>query len=497
MKMLTRFACLMVALSLIGCYPEERIWWSPKGDQAIVVVNDQLRLVTAEGELGRPLLGGASIKDWLFKTLTWLPDGTGFVCSRKRHVPTWAEAQKLIPAKEAERIEAWLPMVLPTLEFQIARVKDPGNLTGLQALIPGHDKEVFEVGLRVLYERQRADVEKMFLKLPQGKEILAQLADSQKNFSVVELCIVRLATSADEQPAGIAWSLLDPVFMPKVSPKHDAIAFLQLHENSDAPDLKVMSLDGKTSLEIAQRISSGGFQWMPDGRTLIFTNALGQPGDSLQSIQQITVLQESGALMRPAYDKLPDGSQVKVEAADRLSEARLLALAILPGRASLHPLPDGRVLFASQPITLPMVGARPELAPLLHLIAADGQSLSTIPTAQGDLPTDLGYMVVSPDGKYIAVVEEATDAVAVVEVSTGKTEIISEPHPDWNCETVPAWKSATELTFAALDDKSHKPCWMLWSAAGGKHSLSGQWPAYATHDWLSERKSSSSAKANP
>ncbi len=497
MKFLTRCACLLVVFTLIGCYPEERIWWSPKGDRAIVAVNDQLHLVTNEGGLGEPLLGGASIKDWLFKTLDWLPDGTGFVCSRRRHVRTWAEAQKLIPAKESERIEAWLPMVLPTLEFQIARVKDPGNLTGLQALIPGHDKEVFDAGLRVLYERQRADVEKAFRKLPQGEEILGQLADPQGNFSVIELCIVRLGPSTNESPVGIAWGMLDPVFMPKVSPKHDAIAFLQLHENSDAPDLIVISLDGKTSLVIAQQISSAGFQWMRDGRTLVFTNSLGQSGDSLHSIQQITVLQESGALMRPAYDKMPDGSQIKVESPDRLSESKLLALAILTGRASLHPLPDGRILFASQPITLPMVGSRPKLEPLLHLIAADGQSLSTVPTVPGDLPTDLGYMVVSPDGKCVAVVEKATDAVAVVEIGTGKTEIISEPHPDWNCETVPAWKSATELTFAALDDKTHAPCWMLWSAAGGKHSLSTQWTVAATQDWLKERKSSTAAKANP
>jgi hypothetical protein len=497
MKILTRFACLLAALSLSGCYPEERVWWSPKGDRAIVAVNDQLHLVTAEGEQGQPLLGSSSIKDWLIKTLDWLPDGTGFVCSRRRYVRTWAETQKLIPAKESDRIEEWLPMVLPTLEFQIARVKEPANITGLQGLIPGNDKALFEAGLRVLFERQRADVEKVLRKVPHGEGLLAELADPRGMFSVIELCVVRLEQPTDAALQGIAWGLLDPVFMPKVSPKHDVIAFLQTYDNRDAPYLKVMSLDGKTSLDIAQQISFGGFQWMPDGRTLVFTNALGQPGDSLQSIQQITVLQESGALMLPPYEVQPDGSQLRVEAADRLSEPRLLALALLPGRASLHPLPDGRILFASQPITLPAVEARPKLEPLLHLIAADGQSVSTVPTAPGDLPTDLNYMVVSPDGKRVAVVEGATDAVAVVEVDTGKTEIISEPHPDWSCETMPAWKSATELTFAALDDKTHAPCWMLWSVTGGKRSLSGRWPAADTHDWLTERKSSSSVKTAP
>lgn len=488
MKIFPRYLCLLAALWLCGCYPEERIWWSPKGDRAIVAVNNHLHLVTADGALGEPLLGGASIEEWLVKTLAWLPDGSGFVCSRKRHVRTWEETKKLISAKESEQIEAWLPMVLPTLEFEIARIKEPAHVSGLQALMPGHDRSEFVAGLWVLWERQRAEVEKVLRKLPQGEKIMAEINDARGLFSVFELCIVRLDQS-QEAVQGIAWGLLELPLMPKVSPKHAAVAFLQFNEDKDAPDLHVSSLDGKTSALIAQQISSGGFQWMPDGRTLVFTKSLGQPKDSLQSIQQITVLQESGALIRPSRDNRLEG--------DRLPEARLLALALMPERAALHPLPDGRILFASQPITLPVVESRPKLEPLLHLIAADGQSLSTIPTAPGDLPTDLNDMVVSPDGKHIAVVEEATDAVAVVEVSSGKTEIISAPHPNWSCETVPAWKSATELTFAALDEKTRAPCWMLWSAEKGKRSLSSQWSAAATHDWLSERKPEPAKKTNP
>jgi hypothetical protein len=489
MKILFRCICVLAALWLCGCYPEERIWWSPKGDRAIVAVNNQLHLVTAEGALGEPLLGGASIEDWLVKTLAWLPDGTGFVCSRKRHVRTWDEVKKLISPKESERIEAWLPMVLPTLEFEVARIKEPGQVNELQALAPEHDKSVFVAGLWVLFERQRAEVEKVLRKLPQGEKIIGEIDDARGIFSVFELCVVRLGQPVEAAPQGIAWGLLEIPLMPKVSPRHDAVAFLQFNEDNEAPDLHVASLDGKTSLIIAQQISSGGFQWMPDGRTLVFTKSLGQPKDSLQSIQQLTVLQESGALMKPSQDNRPEG--------DRLPEARLLALALMPERAALHPLPDGRILFASQPITLPVVESRPKLEPLLHLIAADGQSLSTIPTAPGDLPTDLNYMIVSPDGTRIAVVEEATDAVAVVEVISGKTEIISAPHPNWSCETVPAWKSATELTFAALDEKTHAPCWMLWSAEKGKRNLSGQWPAAVTHDWLSERKPEPATKRNP
>jgi hypothetical protein len=135
--------------------------------------------------------------------------------------------------------------------------------------------------------------------------------------------------------------------------------------------------------------------------------------------------------------------------------------------------------------------AGPELAANLFLISADGQSLSTIPTKPGDLPTDLGWFVLSPDGKSVAIVEGSTDAVAVVELSTGKTEIISPPHEGWDCQTVPSWKSAVELTFAALDPASKTTQWMLWSAENGTRSISKKWPAAAISQWLAAPKKES------
>ncbi|MFZ4593382.1 MAG: hypothetical protein ACOYOF_03940 [Verrucomicrobiaceae bacterium] len=485
MKGIVRWWCLIAALLLGGCLPEERIWWSPQGDRAIVLVDDHLHLVTANGELGKALLNGASIEDWLVKTLSWLPDGTGFVCSRVRRVPTWEEAKPLIATEEVKRIESWLPTVLPTLKSEIARIVEPSGINSLQPLLPGENKQLFEIGLRILVERHRADVEQVLRKLPQGDKIASELNAPAGRFPVQELCIVKLDQPLGSAPQGIAWSLLELPIMPKVSPKHNAIAFLQLSEDTETAQLNVMTLDGKSRLTIAHQVSSGSFQWMPDGRTLVFTKPLGQQGDSVQSIQQVTVLQPSGALMKPPYDPQPDGSLLKVNAPDRLAEPKLLAMALLPGSASLRPLPDGRILFASQPITLPVVESRPKLEPLLHLISADGRSLSTIPTAPGDLPTDLNYLVPSPDGTHVAVVEAETDAVAIVELSTGKTEIISAPHSGWKCETIPAWKSATELTFAALGTDTRTPQWMLWSTANGTRSISDKWPATATTHWLS------------
>jgi len=81
-------------------------------------------------------------------------------------------------------------------------------------------------------------------------------------------------------------------------------------------------------------------------------------------------------------------------------------------------------------------------------------------------------------------VDGANDAVAVVDLASGVTEVVSPAHPDWHCTTIPAWRSSAELSFAALDKPDGSPAWMLWSKAGGVRSISGKWPAQATGDWL-------------
>ena len=159
---------------------------------------------------------------------------------------------------------------------------------------------------------------------------------------------------------------------------------------------------------------------------------------------------------------------------------------------TLQALPDGRVLFASPPVTLPALPG-PEVVSQFHLISADGKSLASIPTILGDLPTDLQWFLASPDGKRVAVSEGATDAVAIVEVATGKTEIISSSESGWSSETIPAWKSATELTYVALDPVTKSPRWMLWSAEGGARCISDHWTSSATSGWMRAPKSETPA----
>lgn len=492
--------CLMAALLLGGCYPEERIWWSPKGDRAVVLLADRvLHLMNAQGELGPALFGGQSFEDWGVLTVAWLPDGSGILCSRTRQVRSWEAVKAQIPNDEAETVEKRLGEVIPAFQAMIKNRADPATIQTIESLCQMKEKALFMAGLRILFQTRRGDIEQLLRPLPHGEKLIAELDDPGKGFSVVELCLLKLDAAAPAEPQALATRLLSLLMAPRVSPRHEALAYLELNEGDDGENARLMvqTLDGKGRLEVAQRLSTLHYQWLPDGRSLVFTSPMAREGDSIQCVRRVTALQASGELMKPAYELGTDGKMGRVEGADRLSEARTLAMAVMPDRHALQVLPDGRVLFASQPVTLPLPGDSVPLDPRLYVISADGSALHEVPTQPGDLPTDLNFFVVSPSGSHIAVVEKGTDAVALVEVDTGRTQIISELNPGWKCETVPAWKTDTELTFAGLNAVTKRPQLKVWSAASGISSLSEKWPANATEKWLSPPKSETPQAQSP
>jgi len=470
--MKTRHFILLLVLMLTGCLPEERVWWSPQGDVAVVASGDMVQLVTADGHSSRPLNLGRW--DELFKSVSWLRDGSGFVAQRTRVVAKWDELRGLIPAEEIRSVEMMLPLVIPLLETAASLGDQAKTLEDMISGLSESQMKRFAHAMRRKFEQEPERVEKLLLALPKGGELAESFKKSGTGYEISEQCVFKLDGEVVTEAKPLTCSLLRPALMPHVSPRHDALAFLRLDADGKSVALEIITLDGGAEQTVARQVS-GAFDWTPDGRALVFMAPLGGEGEKLQSIHRINVIEENGSLAKP-------GKPVT------------LATAITLNRPVVQVLADGRVLFASQPVTLPATGTGPELAPRLYVIAADGSAVAPIPTAPGDLPVNLGFFIASPDGKHIAVVESETDAVAVVEIDTGKTQIISPPHPRWQCRTMPAWKSATELTFAALHDGA--PAWMLWSEGKPLRCISESWPKSSTAKWL-EQKSDSATSQSP
>jgi hypothetical protein len=467
MNLLRTLFCLL-ALCLGGCLPEERFWWSPDGVRAVVAVGENIHVATAGGDLKAPLSGDLQIDGDLPRHVSWLPDGTGFVLLRVQRRSTWEEARALLPAEEANEIERRALAIPSLLNAAVAMAGDADAIESLFDVIPVREKVLVSAAFFCARERQWAAVEAALLAAPKGAEILAKLKAETAPFRVHDICLVKLRDDRlDGEPRSIIRSI-HPVVLPAVSPKYPAVAYWRVVDEDKSVSLEVSTLDGKSRLQVAQS-KSAMFDWAADGRSVVFAASVADEDVLFQNIRKVAVLQESGNLVD------------KIEPFD-------LAVAIVTNPIRLCALPDGRVLFASQPATLPAPSKSLDLAPRLFVISADGKSVDAVQTAPGDLPTNLSYFAASPDGKRVAVVESDTDAVAVVELTTGKTEIVSPPHPSWRCRTMPAWKSASELTFAALGSPSGKPKWVLWTQGKGVRLISDKWPDGATMGWLEEKK---------
>ncbi|WP_075087321.1 TolB family protein [Verrucomicrobium spinosum] len=322
----------------------------------------------------------------------------------------------------------------------------------------------------------------MLKRSPAGQELIKQLQQEKIGQVVHEICVVDLKTvkPGGPEPRVLLRSLRD-LTSPKVSSRHATVAFLRMMEEDESASLEVCALKGGEPTVLAQQVGLS-FDWSPNGRSLVYTTAFSGTGSVMRRVHRVTALDEKG----------------EVASEETRGTVENLALAVMPSPNRVQNLPDGRVLISALPLTLPMAGTEPEVESRLYIISVDGKTLTPVPTAPGGLPGDLGYFVVSPDGKRVAVAEGGSDAVAVVELDSGKTTMVSPAHPNWQCRTLPAWKSATELTFAALDGSPAAPRWMIWSEESGTRSLSASWSAEATAEWLelkTNRESQPAAEA--
>lgn len=473
MKKILPVLIFLLTLSLSGCIPSERFWWAPDGERAVVVLDGQLHLVGENGQLGESIaMEGGGVDFAVLDGVDWFSDSSGFVAHRAFAVERWVDFVPLISGDEVERIEQISEVVPDLLRSAVILGGDAGNLNALLNRIDGARPDFVRNAFLLSLERRADSVTGALSKAPKASANLEAYLEEVHGFFVHEIVSVSLDHETGTTDFTVLHRSVEALASPKISPQFPLVAFARISPNSKKlVSVEVVSADGGATTVCAKRVHPA-FDWSVDGLSL--TTMVPAAGEGfLTQIKSTRLLDSQG-------DWLPRPMRI----------ASNIVASVMPFVPRIETLPDGDLLFASRNGDFPVVNADAPFEASLYRFSMKDGKLSRIPTSPGALPMNLGFFVASPDGERVAVVESETDVMAVVELATGKSEFVSPPHKNWKCRTLPNWKSAGEVSFAALDSSTRRIEWRVWKTSGGTRPLSAGWPEGSTAGWLekSEQK---------
>lgn len=465
MKALLQTGTALACFLLAACEPKERAEWSPDGSRAALLAEQRLHFTDLQGGLSEALPDrddgpGRFVVD----AFDWLPDSSGLVVHRIRIASKWEDLAPLLPSADKFRVETLAARAPDLLRAAVAIHGDLDRADQLLGKLAPGEGLTLANALRLALAQDTSAVRAALSDAPTALASLEAGGTAEPGFLLHEIAVLRpdSATSAEIVSRGMRG-----VQSLRVSPRHPVVAGALETDVANRYDLVVLPLDAGTPLVVASG-TTRAFDWTPDGRSLVYLSSVSEGSGGLVGIERRQVLDNQGRLGKTLPGGESDGE---------------LAYAIVAFAPRLAVLPGGEILFASHPVSLPAGTGDLEQNPRLYRLPAEGGAPIAVPTEPGALPMDLGYFAPSPDGRRLAVVESGTDAVAVVDLESGKSELVAAPHPGWKSRVLPSWRNAEEFSFASGDAETGRVRWMLWKN-GESRELSAGWPNKITKGWM-------------
>ena len=196
-----------------------------------------------------------------------------------------------------------------------------------------------------------------------------------------------------------------------------------------------------------------------------------------------------GALVR---QPVVEADGTLVASADKLPPQEGLVGMVYEPMGRVRVAKDGRIVFTARDVSLPATAADLPARPTLFFVDPGRQatvSRAAPRSVEAQLGNQLQLFVLSPGGDFVAV---PSDHGQVTVLNLVKGDMVNvqpvedRQGGDWTLQSVPSWRSATELTFVKpVREGSAEREVVLYSMADGSEKvLSGSWPETTREGWL-------------
>lgn len=413
------FFCLAVSVwvSVLGCFPEKRVAWSPDGRLAAVVGGDGLYLCDETGKLSPRI---AEDVRWA----AWLPDSRGLVVVQTERVERWSDLAPLLTEQQRAALTAAGTDCLAELRSYRGELDDFEPAV-FDDLTPGQ-----AVALMLYLRDEHAEA----LRDRFGEEAIDGLADVQAELSCLRLFTV---TGETAQPGALICRVLGDVYEPLVAPSGRAVAFVAAGPGFDAGSTRLLvvpAVAGAVPREVAQYVANFP-DWSADGRDLVFAHTATWANDELRLglINRRRVCDADGNLLK------------------EFAEAEELAGIAFQQEIRIRCLRDGRILFAAMELHIPCaLGDLPE-SPTLFALDPERTPVVTrlLPRqAERELCEGLYFFELSPDQRRLTV-PGAKGALCVLSLATAEVWTVSEAFgAGEEIKLLPTWRSNDEICAA-------------------------------------------------
>ena len=449
----------VTCLFLFGCHPKN-INWSPDGQWAAYCNGAGLFFVDGQGEIS------GKMYEHVFRA-EWFPDNKRLAIEQFASLKTWQQVESTVSQEYQDKY------------IQYA-----------EGLLKVDDKKDWEAKTKVLQDMHLLDED----ELRAVQLYIRDVASSGFSKDVIESWgsqiefgyhFLRIGTW-DGETFSIGeslWASPERIWDMRISPKARVVAFTSAFpgdfDEGNVSSLWAVDVETK-EVQLLDKNAALYPDWDASGMTLFYVRSIGKEStdNPLGTLLKRQICDSEGAMLNVFVDPQPLVGLV----ANEFTKVRCLS--------------DGRVVFSSMEVTLPVIGKDIPEQKQLFMLNPQQQSTIVRLIPRGAQNQTHGYnfdfFEVSPDETQISIPDD-NGRVAVLTMATGDFTILQAQGTE-DIQTVPVWRYPNELCYideingGLLSDKKHKQMMLRQVAPDGSWSdprvISKSWPKEAREDIL-------------